>query len=162
MGRSSIVDGTHIHLDDMLASQYQSNDWTQHTTNQNLVAPGTMHEKTSHETSLDLDSCFDHHEFSSASLRQPHQWMNTSGIWAQNKRLKIVLKCIMLSGHFLRCCHVLYENIPQRRFGFFTSDRRQPDFNCTIVLNCEEILWVKSLRKYASVASCGSIFVSWK
>ncbi len=52
----------------MLASQYQSSDWNQHTTNQsricwrNLLAPGTMHEKSSHETSLDLDSCFDHNK----------------------------------------------------------------------------------------------------
>ncbi len=54
-------------LDDVLASQYQSGDWTQRTTNQrsicwgNLLAPSTMHEKSSHETSFDLDSCFDHH-----------------------------------------------------------------------------------------------------
>ncbi len=54
-------------LDGMLASQYQSIDWTQRTTCQfsiswgNLLAPGTMYEKTSREISLDLDSCFDHH-----------------------------------------------------------------------------------------------------
>ncbi len=59
--------GIHTHLDDMLTSQYQSSDWTQHATYQscisqgNLLAPGTMHENTSHENSLDLDSCFDHH-----------------------------------------------------------------------------------------------------
>ncbi len=39
----------------------------------NLLAPGTMLAKTAHETSLDLDSCFDHHWVSSAGLRQPHQ-----------------------------------------------------------------------------------------
>ncbi len=55
------------HLDDVLASQYQLIDRTQHSTYQssicwgNLLAPGTMHEKSSHETSLDLDSFFDHH-----------------------------------------------------------------------------------------------------
>ncbi len=62
-----MVGGAYTHLDDMLASQYQSIDWTQHTTCRssiswgNLSAPGTMHDKTSHEASLDLDSCFDHH-----------------------------------------------------------------------------------------------------
>ncbi len=62
-----MVGGAYTHLDDMLASHYQSIDWTQHTTCQssiswgNLLAPGIMDEKTSHETSLDLDSCFDHH-----------------------------------------------------------------------------------------------------
>ncbi len=55
------------HLDDVLALQYQSSDWTKHTTNQscicwgNLLVPGTMREQTSHEANLDLDSCFDHH-----------------------------------------------------------------------------------------------------
>ncbi len=62
-----MIGGVYTHLDDMLVSQYQSINWAQHTTCQssvcggNLLAPGTMHEKTSHETSLDLDSCFDHH-----------------------------------------------------------------------------------------------------
>ncbi len=62
-----MVGGAYTHLDDMLASQYQSIDWTQHTTYQSsiswrdLLAPGTMYEKNSHETSLDLNSCFDHH-----------------------------------------------------------------------------------------------------
>ncbi len=61
-----MVGGVYTHLDDMLASQYQPMDWTQHISCQssirlgNLLAPGTMHEKTSHETNLDLDSCFDH------------------------------------------------------------------------------------------------------
>ncbi len=56
-----------FHLDDVLASQYQSSDWTQHTSYRssicwgNLLAPGNMHVKTSHETSFDMDSCFDHH-----------------------------------------------------------------------------------------------------
>ncbi len=53
----TVLDGEwdSYHLDDMLASQYQSNDWTQHSTNQssicwgNLLAPGTMHEISSHE-----------------------------------------------------------------------------------------------------------------
>ncbi len=55
-----MVGGVYTHLDDMLASQCQSIDWTQHTTCQssiswgNLYATGTMHEKSSHETSLDL------------------------------------------------------------------------------------------------------------
>ncbi len=31
-GRFSMVVGTHTHLNDMFASQYQSIDWTQHTT----------------------------------------------------------------------------------------------------------------------------------
>ncbi len=64
-----MVGGIYTHLDDMLASQYQSIDWTQHTTCklqaafswENLLVPGTIHEKTSHETSHDLDSCFDLH-----------------------------------------------------------------------------------------------------
>ncbi len=61
-----MVGGAYTHLDNMLASQCQPIDWTQHTTCRrsiswgNLLAPGTMHEKTSHETSLYLDSCFDH------------------------------------------------------------------------------------------------------
>ncbi len=56
-----MVGGAYAHLDDMLASQYQSIDWTQHPTYQSgiiwgsLSAPGTMCEKTSHETSLDPD-----------------------------------------------------------------------------------------------------------
>ncbi len=62
-----MVGEAYTHLDDMLASQYQSIDWTQHTSYQSrkesvggtFLAPVTMHEKTSHETSLDLDSCFD-------------------------------------------------------------------------------------------------------
>ncbi len=59
--------GVYTHLGDMLASQYQSIDWTQHITCQisiswgNLLVPGTMHKKASLETILDLDSCFDHH-----------------------------------------------------------------------------------------------------
>ncbi len=46
----------YTYLDDMLASQYQPIDWTKHTTWQissswgNLLAPGTMYEKTSHKT----------------------------------------------------------------------------------------------------------------
>ncbi len=62
-----MVGPAHTHLDDMLASQYQSIDWAQHTACQssiswvNLLAPGIMYEKTFPETSLDLDSCFDHH-----------------------------------------------------------------------------------------------------
>ncbi len=53
-----MVGGVFTHLDDMLASQYQSIDWTQYTTCQssiswgNPLAPGTMCEKTSHETSF--------------------------------------------------------------------------------------------------------------
>ncbi len=49
-----MVGGVYTHLGDMLASQYQSIDWTQHATCQisickgNLLAPGTMHEETSH------------------------------------------------------------------------------------------------------------------
>ncbi len=61
-----MVGGIHTHLDDKLASQYQSIDWTQRTTcpsrisvGGNLFAPGTTYEKTSHATSLDLTSCFD-------------------------------------------------------------------------------------------------------
>ncbi len=63
-----MVGGIHAHLDDMLASQYQSIDWTQHTTcpssifvGENFLVPGTMHKKTSHGTSIRLDSCFDLH-----------------------------------------------------------------------------------------------------
>ncbi len=61
-----MVGWAYTHLDDMLASRYKSIDWTQHTTRLssinwgNLLAPDTMYGKTSHETSLDLDSCFDH------------------------------------------------------------------------------------------------------
>ncbi len=53
-----MVRGVYTHLNDMLASQYQSTDWIQHTTNQssihwgNVLALGTMYEKTSLETSL--------------------------------------------------------------------------------------------------------------
>ncbi len=49
-----MVGGVYTHLDDMLASQYQSIDWTQHTTCQtsiswgNLLAPGTVHKKKLH------------------------------------------------------------------------------------------------------------------
>ncbi len=45
-----MVGGAYTHLDDMVASQYQSIDWTQHTSFQssirwgNLLGPGTMHE----------------------------------------------------------------------------------------------------------------------
>ncbi len=62
-----MIGGAYIHLDDMLASQYQSIDWSQRTTCQNsiswgnLLAPGAMHEQTPHETSLGLGSCFDIH-----------------------------------------------------------------------------------------------------
>ncbi len=62
-----MVGGADAHLDDMLASQYQSIDCTQNTTYQSniswgsLLAPGIMYEKTSHETTLDLDSCFEHY-----------------------------------------------------------------------------------------------------
>ncbi len=69
-----MVNGIHTHLDDKLASQYQSIDWTKHTTFSNriswgnLLAPGTMNEKTLLETSLYLDSCFDLHKVSSAIL----------------------------------------------------------------------------------------------
>ncbi len=62
-----MVGGIHTHMDNMLASQYLSIDWTQHTTCQrsiswgNLLAPGTSYAKTSHETNFDLDSCFDLH-----------------------------------------------------------------------------------------------------
>ncbi len=78
MGRCSMVVGVYPHLDDMLASQYQSIDWTQHTTCQssiswgNFLAPGTMYEKTSHEISLDLVNCFDLYLVSSAGVRQLH------------------------------------------------------------------------------------------
>ncbi len=69
--------GTYTHLEDMLASQYQSIDWTQHTTCKlqaafswrNLLVPGTMYEKNSQETNHDLDSCFDFQEGLSADLR---------------------------------------------------------------------------------------------
>ncbi len=49
-----MVGEAYTYLDDMLASQHQSIDWTQHITCQssicwgNLLAPGTMHEKISH------------------------------------------------------------------------------------------------------------------
>ncbi len=49
-----MVVGTYTHLDDMLASQYQSINCTQHIACKltayswgNLLAPGTMYEKTS-------------------------------------------------------------------------------------------------------------------
>ncbi len=50
-----------------------------------------MLEKSSHETSLDLDSCFDHNrvQVSSAGLRQPHQCMNTSGSESNNSVVKL-------------------------------------------------------------------------
>ncbi len=57
-----MVGGVYTPLDDTLASRYQSVDWTQHTYCQsnicwgNLLAPGAMHEKTSHETTLILIS----------------------------------------------------------------------------------------------------------
>ncbi len=57
-----MVGGVYTLLDDMLASQYQPIDWTQHTTCQssiscgNFLAPDTMYEKASQETSLDQDS----------------------------------------------------------------------------------------------------------
>ncbi len=69
LGRFSMVGGIYTRLNDMPASQYQSIDWTQHTTCKlqaafcwgNLLVSGTMYEKTSHETSHDLDSCFNLH-----------------------------------------------------------------------------------------------------
>ncbi len=54
-----------------------------------LFTPGTMYAKASHETSLDLDSCFDHHLVSSAGLRQPHWWMNTSGFESSYSVVKL-------------------------------------------------------------------------
>ncbi len=63
-----MVGGAYTHLDDMIASQYQSIDCAQHTYCQsisigwgNLLAPENMDDKTSHETSVDLDNCFNHH-----------------------------------------------------------------------------------------------------
>ncbi len=43
-----MVPRAYTHLDDMLASQYQSIYWTQHATCQlgSLLVSGTMHEKT--------------------------------------------------------------------------------------------------------------------
>ncbi len=68
MGRFSMGGRALTHLNDMLASLYQSIDWTQHTTRPssitvegNRLAPGTMHENTSQETRHDLDSYFDLH-----------------------------------------------------------------------------------------------------
>ncbi len=91
MGRFLMAGEIYIHFDHIQASQYQSIDWTHHTTYWlqavfscgKLVVPGSMYEKTSHETSLDLDSCFDLHWVSSAGLRQHHRWTNTSEAWAQ-------------------------------------------------------------------------------
>ncbi len=62
-----MVGEANTHLDGMLASQCQSINCTQQTTCkliaelqlENLLAPGTMYRKTSHETNHDLDSCFD-------------------------------------------------------------------------------------------------------
>ncbi len=50
------------------------------------------YEKSSHETSLNLDSCFDHNrvEVSSAGLRQPHQCINTSGSESNNSVIKLI------------------------------------------------------------------------
>ncbi len=75
--------GVYTHLADMLASQYQSIDWTQHSTCQssimwgNLLARGTMYEKTSHETWTAVSTTI---KVSPAGLWQHHQWMNTSGV----------------------------------------------------------------------------------
>ncbi len=64
-----MVGGIYTHLDNMRALQYQSINRNQHTTCTlqaafswgNLLVPGSMHEKTSHETNHELDSCFDLH-----------------------------------------------------------------------------------------------------
>ncbi len=48
-----MVNGAYAHFNDMLASQYQSIDWTQHTSCQSsiswgdLLDPGTMYAETS-------------------------------------------------------------------------------------------------------------------
>ncbi len=74
------------HLYDVFASQYQLSDRNPHTTNQssicwrNLLAPGFMHEKSSQDTSLDLDSCFDHElglisRPNATSPMREHQWV---------------------------------------------------------------------------------------
>ncbi len=76
----SMAGGIYTNLDGMFALQCQSTDWTQHTTCkmqaafrwESLLDPGSMYEKTSDETSQDLDSCFDRHWASSAGLRRPH------------------------------------------------------------------------------------------
>ncbi len=64
-----MVGGVYTQLDDIFASQHQSMDWTQQATCKlqtafswgNRLVPGTIHETTSQEASLDLGSCFDHH-----------------------------------------------------------------------------------------------------
>ncbi len=80
-----MVGGAYTHLDDMVASRYQSIDWTQHITCQsniswgNLLARGTMYEKTSHETSRDPDRGFDHQlglisrPYATSPMNE-HQW----------------------------------------------------------------------------------------
>ncbi len=59
----------------MLASQYQSSDWNQHTNNQssicwrNLLAPGTMHEKSSSKpirSALFFQRCYDSRSWDNA------------------------------------------------------------------------------------------------
>ncbi len=63
----SMADGIYAHFVDMLATRYQSNDWTQHATCklqatfrwENLLVSGTMYENLSHDTSHDLNRCFD-------------------------------------------------------------------------------------------------------
>ncbi len=77
------------HLNDMLASlpvdwlgptyYFSSNISVAGT----FLALGTMDERTSHKTVYELNSCFKLHQVSPADPRQPHQWMNTSGVWAQ-------------------------------------------------------------------------------
>ncbi len=42
------------------SSRGQALAWRTMSTGFKFLAPGTMHEKSTHETRLDLDSCFDH------------------------------------------------------------------------------------------------------
>ncbi len=48
-----------------------------------------MYKKALYETSLDLDNCFDQHTVSWTGLKQPHWWMNTSGVESSNSVVKL-------------------------------------------------------------------------
>ncbi len=71
-----------------------------------FLAHETLTYKTSHETSLDLDSCFDLHKVSSASLRQPHQWMDAIGIWAQYLRSQAFWLPTWVTGSWSHVCTI--------------------------------------------------------
>ncbi len=63
---------------------------------------------TSHETSLHLDSCFDHQWVPSARFRQPYQWMNTGGVWVQYLYSQVISLNHLSNGFAVSCVYPRY------------------------------------------------------